>query len=184
MRKWIMAAGAATVALAWFAPEDDVVPPAAATPRTAVPADAGVQSVAPAPTILSAQTPSIPAELQIQRRIGGEDAGNLFGGSAEPQPAPLKPAAARAEPPAQAAVAPTAAAVATLPIVFLGSYRDGGQTTYLLRADGQDIVARIGDTVAGAYRLDAAHDGALSFTDLPRNQVLTLALTHATGEAN
>lgn len=183
MRKWIIAAGAATVALAWFAPDDDVVPPAAATPRTAIPADAGAWPVTPAQAILSAQSPSIPAELQIQRRVEGEDAGNLFAGSAEPQPAPLKPAAARAEQPAQAAVAPTATA-ATLPIVFLGSYRDGGHTTYLLQADGQDIVARIGDTVAGAYRLDAADDGALSFTYLPRNQTLTLVVTHATGEAN
>jgi hypothetical protein len=176
MRKWIIAAGAATVALAWFAPDDDVVPPAAATPRAAVPIDPTVQAEAPAP--------AIPAELQIVRRIEDEDAGNLFGGGAEPQaaqPAPLKPAAARVEQPAAAA---TPAAGAALPFTFLGSYRDGGKTAYLLQADGQDIVARVGDTIAGAYRLDGADDGALSFTYLPRNQPMTLALTHTTGEAN
>ncbi|GAB2849530.1 hypothetical protein GCM10027277_17140 [Pseudoduganella ginsengisoli] len=178
MRKWIIAAGAATVALAWFAPDDDVVPAAAATPRVAPPAE----TVLP----VAVQAPSIPAELQIQRRIEGEDGGNLFGGSAEAQPAqpaPLKPAAARAEA-QQAAPAQAVAGEPALPFTFLGSYREGGQTTYLLQADGQDIVARVGDTIAGSYRLDAAQDSALSFTYLPRNQSMTLALTHATGEAN
>lgn len=182
MRKWIIAAGAATVALAWFAPDDDVVPPAAATTRPvapALPADTAAQA-----TAMQAMAPAIPAELQIERRIEGEDAGNLFGGSAEPPPAPLKPAAARAEPVASTAAAKVASGAASLPFVFLGSYRDGGHTTYLLQADGQDIVARIGDTMSGGYRLDAAHDDALSFTYLPRNQSMTLALTHATGEAN
>lgn len=188
MRKWIIAAGAATVALAWLAPEDDVVPPAAATTRPAAPADSAAQAAIIPSVIPSAAPPAaIPAELQIQRRIEGEDAGNLFGASAEPQPAPLKPAAARAEQPQQpelAATAKAATGVPALPLVFLGSYRDGGHTTYLLQADGQDIVARIGDTISGGYRLDAAHDDTLSFTYLPRNQSMTLALTHANGEAN
>ncbi|MRV74628.1 hypothetical protein GJ700_23235 [Duganella sp. FT92W] len=179
MKKWIIAAGAATVALAWFAPDDDVVPPAAATPRPA----ASVETAAPVPAAPVAMSPAIPAELQIQRRIEDEDVGNLFAGSAEMQPAPLKLVAARAVQPEQATVA-QAVNAAALPFVFLGSYRDGGQTTYLLQADGQDIVARVGDTIASAYRLDAAHDGALSFTHLPRNQTVTLALTNATGEAN
>lgn len=176
MKKWIIAAGAATVALAWFAPDDDVVPPAAATPRAVTSVDTTVSTPAAAPV-------AIPAELQIQRRIEDEDAGNLFAGSAEMQPAPLKPVAARTVQPEQAA-ATQATNAAALPFVFLGSYRDGGQTTYLLQADGQDIVARVGDTIAGAYRLDAAHEGTLSFTHLPRNQTVTLALTNATGEAN
>lgn len=188
MRKWLIAAGAATVALAWFAPDDDVVPPAAATPRPAPVAEAAL------PVQATAQAPAIPAELQIQRRIEGEDVGNLFAGGAEPPavspaPAPLKPAAARGGKTAAAEAAAQPAGGPALPFVFLGSYRDGGQTTYLLQADGQDIVARIGDTIAGAYRLDAAHEGALSFTYLPGNQSLTLALTQvtqvtATGEAN
>jgi hypothetical protein len=176
MRKWIIAAGAATVALAWFAPEDEVVPPAAATTRPA----AAMPSIPP-----SAMPPAaIPVELQIQRRIEGEDAGNLFAGSAETTPAPLKPAVARTEPQQAAAAAKAQADAPALPFVFLGSYRDGGHTTYLLQADGQDIVARIGDTIAGGYRLDAAHDDTLSFTYLPRNQSMTLALTLANGEAN
>lgn len=180
MKKWIIAAGAATVALAWFAPDDDVVPPAAATPR----ATTSVETAAPMAVQVSAAAPAIPAELQIQRRIEDEDAGNLFAGGASAQPAPLKPAAARAVQPEQASAAHAVNETAALPFVFLGSYRDGGQTTYLLQADGQDIVARVGDTIAGAYRLDAAHDGALTFTHLPRNQSVTLALTNATGEAN
>jgi len=195
MKKWIIAAGAATVALAWFAPDDDVVPPAAATTRPAAPAAPAENAAQPAampshtPSVMpaAAAPAAIPAELQIQRRIEGEDAGNLFGASAEPPPAPLKPAAARAEPPQQpelAAAARAASGVAALPFVFLGSYRDGGHTTYLLQADGQDIVARIGDTIAGSYRLDAAREDTLSFTYLPRNQSMTLALTHANGEAN
>lgn len=183
MRKWLIAAGAATVALAWFAPDDDVVPPAAATPRSAPVAEAAL------PAQAMPQAPAIPAELQIQRRIEGEDVGNLFAGSAESPsapPAPLKPAAARTGQAEKTTAEQAAAGDAALPLVFLGSYRDGGQTTYLLQADGQDIVARIGDTIAGAYRLDAAHDGALSFTYLPRNQSMTLALTQVTapGEAN
>lgn len=188
MRKWILAAGAATVALAWFAPEDDVVPPAAATPRAAAPA-AGQktggntgQTAAQAAAMPAAA--AIPVELQIQRRIEGEDVGNLFAGAAEAAPAPLKPAAARTEPQQAAAAAKAPAGDPALPFVFLGSYRDGGHTAYLLQADGQDIVARIGDTIAGGYRLDAAHDDTLSFTYLPRNQSMTLALTLATGEAN
>lgn len=188
MRKWLIAAGAATVALAWFAPDDDVVPPAAATPRpvsaTAMPVAAAAVLATQVPTPALSHTPSIPAELQIQRRIDGEDAGNLFAGAAEPAPAPLKPAAARTGQGDATAATPAPAGDTAPPLVFLGSYRDGGQTTYLLQADGQDIVARIGDTVAGGYRLDAAHDGALSFTYLPRNQLITLALTNATGEVN
>ena len=185
MRKWILAAGAATVALAWFAPDDDVVPPAAATPRAQPAVVATVATVATgaidatgAAMPAAAQAPAIPPELQIQRRIDGEEAGNLFGG-AEPPPAPLKPAAARADV-APVAPAQAAAGAPALPFQFLGSYRDGGQTAYLLQADGQDIVARIGDTLAGGYRLDAARDGVLSFTYLPDHRSMTLA----TGEAN
>jgi hypothetical protein len=183
MRKWLIAAGAATVALAWFAPDDDVVPSAAATPRPAPVADAAL------PAQAMPQAPAIPAELQIQRRIEGEDVGNLFAGGAESPPAPLKPAAARSGQAEKTAAAQAATGDAAPPLVLLGSYRDGGQSTYLLQADGQDIVARIGDTVAGAYRLDAAHDGVLSFIYLPRNQSMTLALTQSTqinapGEAN
>ena len=178
MKKSIIAAGMATVALAWFAPEDDVVPPAAATPR----AMQAAQAPAAAITAAAADNAAIPAELHIVRRVEDEEAGNLFAARDGGATAPLKPAAARAAGPAVAA-APDAGEAA-LPFVFLGSYRDGAHTTYLLQADGQDIVARIGDTLSGGYRLDAAQDGTLSFTYLPRNQLVTLALTHATGEAN
>lgn len=178
MKKWVIVAAAATAALVWFAPDDDnaVVASAAATPRSAPPVEIAGNATAPQ------QARAIPPELQIQRRLDDDDAGNLFAGGASLAPAPVKPAAARAAPiDTTTAVAPAASGPA---LAFLGSYRDGGQTTYLLRADGQDIVARVGDVVQGAYRLDGEVDGVLSFTDLPRNQPITLALTHASGEVH
>jgi hypothetical protein len=180
MRKWIVVAAAATAALVWFAPDDDsvVVSTAAATPSAS--------RASPMETAGSAALPrqelAIPPELQIQRRLEDEDAGNLFAGSGAPVEAPLKPSAARA---AVQAEAPAGAPAANGPaLAILGSYRDGGKTVYLLQADGQDIVARVGDVVQGAYRLDSGTDGTLSVTYLPSNQPMTLALTHAPGETN
>jgi hypothetical protein len=180
MRKSILAVALATAALAWFAPDDDnpVVGPAAAALPAAPPftpaahADAAMPPALPGP---------IPPELHIARRIDTEELGDLFAGES-PSAAPLKPAAARVpqgELPSVRSV-PSAA----LPFIFLGSYDDGGQQAFLLQAGGQDIVARIGDTIAGAYRLDRAGDGVLSLTYLPRNQAITLALTDAPGDAN
>lgn len=184
MRKMVLGGAAiATLLLAWFAPDDDnlVVAQASANTRAAVSDVAGAATVAEPVATALVSVPTIAPALRIHSRNddGDEDPGNLFAGGAAAQTSTLKPAAART---AQAA-GPDSGATATAaaqPIAYLGRYTDNGKSAFLLQADGQDIVARVGDALPGGYRLDAASDSALTITHLATHQTTTLA----TGEAN
>lgn len=207
MRKMaIGVAAAATALLVWFAPDEEglVVSPAAANTGTAAPhvpnraldgTQDGAQDSAsappaaqPGPAPAEGETaggaigvghgPAIPPELQIQRRVAGDEPGNLFAGRGWLPEAPLKPAAARVTQDGKEATPKGGAAA--LPFQVLGHFVEDGKTAWFLQLDEQNIVARVGDKVGDSYRLDAADDGALTFTYLPLNQQHTLA----TGDTN
>lgn len=189
MRKMMLGGAAiATLLLAWFAPDEDnlVVAQASANTRPAVAGVANMATVAePAAATPLVSTPMIAPALRIHSRNddSDEDPGNLFTGGAAAQTSTLKPAAARAAQAASdsgAAAGAGAGAGAAQPIAYLGRYTDNGKSAFLLQADGQDIVARVGDALPGGYRLDAASDSALTITHLATHQTTTLA----TGEAN
>lgn len=87
---------------------------------------------------------------------------------------PPPPVAAR---PAQAEERPAAP---PLPFKYLGRMDEGETSVLLLSFQGQDIMARTGETVGGRYRVDEIAEASIRFTYLPLNEQQTLKI----GERN
>jgi hypothetical protein len=85
--------------------------------------------------------------------------------------APPKP------PPAPRVIAPPAEPpVPALPYTYLGQLTDRGEITLLLARAGRTLVARVGDTLDGQYRLERITPQRAEFTFLPRDSRQTLTL--------
>ena len=87
---------------------------------------------------------------------------------------PAPPVAAK---PAQVEERPAAP---PLPFKYLGRMDEGETSVLLLSFQGQDIMARTGETVGGRYRVDEIAEASIRFTYLPLNQQQTLKI----GERN
>lgn len=166
MRKMVIGGAlAATLAAAWFAPDDSADMISAASARTP---EVQAAQAGPAPS------PVFPA---IRPRLPDDDMGDAFARQSW-QPAP--PKKAMMEQAAAAAPAPASAAKGTpgappMPIRFLGHFVEDGAAAYFLQIDERNIVAHVGDTIDDTYRLDSAAGGTLTFTYLPLNQKQELA---------
>lgn len=87
---------------------------------------------------------------------------------------PPPPVAAK---PAQAEERPAAP---PLPFKYLGRMDEGETSVLLLSFQGQDIMARAGDTVGERYRVEEVAEAWIRFTYLPLNEQQTLKI----GERN
>ena len=159
-----------TLLAAWFAPApaSDGVELAERTRTAAARTPA---AAAPAPARPAA---SRSAEvLRIRPREAGaapDDADTIFGATRwTPPPAPVAAApVVVAPPPAAAAQAPP------LPFRVLGRYADGGEVAVFLQYNDQNLVVRVGDTVAQNYKVESLQGSTLTLLYTPLNQKQTL----------
>ena len=63
-----------------------------------------------------------------------------------------------------------------LPFKYLGQLQDGRDIVLFLDHGAQTLLARVGDTLDGRYRIDAINPRQATFTYLPLNQTQTLTL--------
>lgn len=111
--------------------------------------------------------------LRIRPREGGADAAPWFlvppptRVAQAPLPAPAPPSAPPVPPPPQAP---------PLPFKALGQYTDGDQVGVFLQYRDQNLVARVGDTLAEQYKVESLAGGVLTLRYLPLNQTQTLDL--------
>lgn len=154
-------AGTVAVAVAVSGPESGETAVVAPSARKAQRSEevSAVKSVPPASgTALLAREP---------RRFDNEPA--EFFKVVRPPPVAAKPTPAAERP-----------AAPPLPFKYLGRMDEGETSVLLLSFQGQDIMARTGETVGGRYRVDEIAEASIRFTYLPLNEQQTLKI----GERN
>lgn len=111
--------------------------------------------------------------LRIRPRQDSDPAGPWF-----PAPRPVRVAQAPrpAAPPPSAPPAPPPPQAPPLPFKALGQYTDGEQVGVFLQYRDQNLVARVGDTLAEQYKVESLAGGVLTLRYLPLNQTQTLDL--------
>jgi hypothetical protein len=159
-----------TLLAAWFAPApaSDGVELAERTRTAAARAPA---APAPAPAPLRAATPRNAEVLRIRPREGADAAGEadtIFGATRWTPP----PAAVVAAPVAVAPPPPPQAP--PLPFRVLGRLVDDGEVAVFLQYNDQNLVVRVGDTVAQNYKVESLQGGTLTLLYTPLNQKQTL----------
>jgi hypothetical protein len=169
---------AATLMAAYLAPapQGDEV---ALSERARAPATATAPSPpgAPAPRAAS-PGPAPPAAavevLRIRPREVAEatEAATWF--PAPPRPAPVLRAPPPPPPASAAAPPPPPPQAPPLPFKALGRYADGSQAGVFLQYRDQNIVARVGDTLAEQYKVESLVGGVLTLRYLPLDQTQTL----------
>ncbi|NKI95397.1 secretion system X translation initiation factor [Rhizobacter sp. SG703] len=162
-----------TLLAAWFAPApaSGGVELAERTRTAAARAPAAAAS-SPAPVRAAA---SRNAEvLRIRPREGAGAPGEtdtIFGATRwTPPPAPVvaAPVAVTPPPPPPPPQAPP------LPFRVLGRYDDAGELAVFLQYNDQNLVVRVGDTVAQNYKVESLQGGTLTLVYTPLNQKQTL----------
>lgn len=63
-----------------------------------------------------------------------------------------------------------------LPFTVLGQYLEDEQLVVFLQHEGRSLIARAGDTLAEAYKVESTDKGMMVFRYLPLNQTQTLEL--------
>jgi len=161
-----------TLLAAWFAPApaSDGVELAERTRTAAARAPAAAAS---SPTPVRAATSRHAEVLRIRPREGADasgDADTIFGATRwTPPPAPVVAApVAVAPPPAPPPQAPP------LPFRVLGRLVDDGEVAVFLQYNDQNLVVRVGDTVAQNYKVESLQGGTLTLLYTPLNQKQTL----------
>lgn len=121
----------------------------------------------------SARRPAAVEVLRIRPRQDSDPAGPWF-----PAPRPVRVAQAPrpAAPPPSAPPAPPPPQAPPLPFKALGHYTDGDQVGVFLQYRDQNLVARVGDTLAEQYKVESLAGGVLTLRYLPLNQTQTLDL--------
>jgi hypothetical protein len=185
-RKRLLLALAAGCGLwsAWivFKPADVVAPEGARRTRAAaIPGHA-------APTLRAHTSSATPARQAAAHTL---ELRNTVAMTAESDPFSAKPWVVKREPPKAAApaivVAPPPVVVAPeppappplqLPYRYLGTYAEkSGPPSIFLALGDRVIVAKLGDTVEGGFRLDAATNRELTFVHIQQNATLRLSVT-------
>lgn len=158
-----LALGATLLAVRWTAEREAA---AAVTART---------EVAETPPARRGEAPGgeplPPLELDRLTRLpaaAGEPAAPLFAG-APPPPSPPPAAALRSAP-------PPAPASPALPFAYMGKVVDAGQVVVFLSAGNRNYVARAGDLLDNAWRVDETAERQLTLTYLPLNSRHHLSL--------
>jgi len=171
----------ATLAAVWFAPSGDpasgvveATRPAAArtsgTSGTPKPRQSGMAQVQPVGVLA--------IRPRAQSAADDADDAALF--------ASLQPAAspAPAAPPAtMAAAEPTPATAAPpLPFKLLGRIDESGRSAVFLQYNDQNLVVRVGETIADQYRVESLKGNTLTLLYLPLHQTQTLDVGGAQAE--
>lgn len=168
----------ATIIAAWFAPPAGTAGVALSEHArgAAIRADASPQAVANQVVNASARTAS-PASVEVlsirQREIDDEDDeqdARLFATTQWSPPARKAPVAGISP----AATAPASPQAPPLPFRVLGRYEEAGQAIVFLQYNDQNLVVRVGDTIAEQYKVEGLHGTTLSLRYLPLNQEQTL----------
>lgn len=115
--------------------------------------------------------PAVVEVLRIRPREGGAEAVPWF-----PAPRPVRVAKALPAPPPSDLPPPPPAQAPPLPFKALGQYTDGDQVGVFLQYRDQNLVARVGDTLAEQYKVESLAGGVLTLRYLPLNQTQTLDL--------
>lgn len=157
---------ALTLAATWWAStldEGDGMP--SETGDTRVTRDApAVRTVVSAPMNIAA--------LDAPRPAFAERAPAVFG----VPPPPRRRTAARQPP---RVVSRPAARAPALPYTYIGSLREtGGKRTLFLLENEQLVTARVGQVLAGRYRIEAVDENAVTLTYLPLNEKQRINLTN------
>lgn len=181
--RWVLGAVlAATLVAAWLAPsspDDGVALSERAKSVRAPAADAAGPARSPAARgSVQGATPSPAEVLSIRgREPGGDDdeEARLF--AATQWTPPPQPAPAAASAPLQAVPAlppPPPAQAPPLPFRVLGRYEEGGRAVVFLQYNDQNLVVRVGDTLAEQYKVEGLSGTALTLRYLPLNQLQSL----------
>lgn len=109
------------------------------------------------------------ALLALEPRRFDNEPAEFFKMVRPPPPVAAKPAQAEERP-----------AAPPLPFKYLGRMDEGETSVLLLSFQGQDILARTGETVGGRYRVDEIAEASIRFTYLPLDEQQTLKI----GERN
>jgi hypothetical protein len=161
---WLVLAFGAVLLAAYLAPspeEDDVQLSARARVSVPSPVTAQPRAAAHAPVeVLRIQPREAPA-LADAARWFAVPATVVTTTVARPTAAPLEPSV----PPPQAP---------PLPFKALGQYIDAGEVGVFLQYRDQNLVARVGDTLAEQYKVESLVEGVLTLRYLPLNQTQTL----------
>lgn len=132
----------------------------ASVERTAEPMT--VAAVAPQRLLAAAQQPAMSLEARIARESLPRRRDNMF--------------EARSWAPPPKVVEPPKPVAPALPFVFLGRMDGGEEVSVFLRRGKATVVAREGEALDGAWRLESIGEHQLVFTYLPLEQRVTLSL--------
>jgi hypothetical protein len=165
---------AATGALVWLAPDDEVAPVRAGArqPRTSEPAHS-TPTNRPLRADHAAGTFAPVSLRQAPRQVVTDNVPDLFK-SATWYVAPPPVAVVAVKPPAPPP--PTAPA---LPFTFLGQYVEDQRQQIILARGDRVVTAVVGDAIDKNYRLESLQNGLLTFVYLPLDarQTLTIGTT-------
>ncbi|GAB2859618.1 hypothetical protein GCM10027277_30180 [Pseudoduganella ginsengisoli] len=157
----------ATLLAAYWAPRDDA--------QSALSTPARPQRQPVAATAGPVALPDRDAEvLEILPRTGEAMAENVFAAPRPVQPVAAPVAATAPPPPPSQPVAPVAPPP---PFQVLGRAVEDGQVTLFLRWGDRTILAKVGDTVEGQYRLDSEDGRILQIRYLPLDQPQHLTIS-------
>ena len=163
-RGWFLAAALAgsVAAAGWVGGQEEDARPA----RKPAVADSDAQRPAAQepPAAVDPEPGAIDLE-KLERRAFAVDSGDLFP-TRSWQPPPPPP---EKRPPPKPQAPP-------LPFQFFGRYIEDGRTTVFLSQQDRTIVAKAGDTIDGAYRVDEINAAAVVLTYLPLKQKQTLPI--------
>lgn len=103
------------------------------------------------------------ALLALEPRRFDSEPADVFKVVRPPPPVAAKPAQAEERP-----------AAPPLPFKYLGRMDEGEASVLLLSFQGEDVMARAGDTLGGRYRVEEIAEASIRFTYLPLNEPQTL----------
>lgn len=86
-----------------------------------------------------------------------------------PMPAAAKPPPVAVAPPTPIAVTPPAPIAPPLPYVYVGMMDTEDGTQVFLQRGQEPLAAKVGDVIAGTYRIDRVEERAVLLTYLPSN---------------
>jgi len=165
MRRMLLLVLAATGAFAMFDENEPAKKLASVeAPRSgARPAASAQRAHEPAPRVFDVSR----LDRIAQRTRSEQEAKDPFGVD---EPAPAAKSEPAPPPPPSPPQAPE------LPFRFLGSQETGGRQTIFLEQQQETHIVSIGETIAGAWRLDALDSRTAVFTYLPLGQQKSLPL--------
>jgi len=170
-KRWLLIGLAViTLALVWFAPQEDAV-------EVSAPADRPLARVAPSVAVPASRVAlAAPQAVELARnpRPPASSAPDLFKASSWfiPPPPPPPPPPAPPPPPPPPPPAPTAPA---LPFAFMGHIVEGDKVQVLLTRGDRVVTAYVGETIDKTYRVESFKAGFVTFVYLPLNTRQTLA---------